>query len=134
MTMLVMANGCFDPLHYGHMLHLRAARAMGDRLVVALSSDAAVRAQKGAKRLFLAQEERARTLMGLHYVDRVVIVEGLLDGLARVRPDILVKGADYSGGIEVPHAEYCAQHGIRVAFTETPKWSVLTIADEIRSR
>lgn len=131
---VVLANGCWDPLHYGHLLHLQAARALGDELVVSLSSDAAVRKQKGEKRLFLSERERADTLLMLRCVSQVVIVDDLLEALARVRPDILVKGTDYRAGLEGPHAQYCRQHGIAVVFTDTPKWSVLTIADELRRR
>lgn len=131
----VLANGCFDPIHYGHMLHLAAARALGTELIVSLSSDRAVVAQKGHGRLFLPAARRAEALMMLRSVTRVEVVDSLDEALARFLPDVLAKGEDYAeSGLEPRHAEFCRKHGIRVAFTRTPKWSALSIADEIRRR
>lgn len=129
---VVLANGCFDPLHYGHLLHLEAARAMGDELVVALTSDETVRREKGARRPVFHQDQRAAMLKALRCVDRVVIVDALMDGLLSVRPQVLVKGSDYSGGPEGRHMDHCRKHGIEVRITDTPKWSATEVGNELR--
>jgi non-canonical purine NTP pyrophosphatase (RdgB/HAM1 family) len=94
---LVFTNGCFDLLHAGHVHGLQAARAMGDRLVVGLNSDASVRRLKGPGRPIVPLEDRSRTLAALRVVDAVVVFdeetpERLIGALS---PDVLVKGADY---------------------------------------
>jgi rfaE bifunctional protein nucleotidyltransferase chain/domain len=121
---VVLANGCFDPLHYGHVQHLRAARRMGTRLVVALTSDEAVAHEKGPSRPYAPWEERAEVLRELRCVSEVVRSESGIDAIMKVRPDVFVKGIDYSlGGLDDPIVRFCLSHNIRIAFTETPKQS-----------
>jgi D-beta-D-heptose 7-phosphate kinase/D-beta-D-heptose 1-phosphate adenosyltransferase len=90
-------NGCFDLLHPGHVRLLTEARGACDRLVVGLNSDASVRRLKGEGRPVQGQEARAEVLAGLEAVDVVVIFDEdtPLELLKRVRPKVLVKGADY---------------------------------------
>src|SRR5438034_1216004 len=97
---VVFTNGVFDLLHVGHVALLEAARAEGDALLVAVNSDASVRrlGKGGATRPLVPEAERARLVAALACVDRVVVFEadtplGLIE---RLRPDVLVKGADYA--------------------------------------
>ena len=95
---LVFANGCFDLLHLGHVRYLQAAAQLGDVLLVALNSDRSVRSLKGSNRPIIGQQERAELLAALGCVDHVLLFdeETPLDLLRRIRPDVLVKGGDYS--------------------------------------
>jgi rfaE bifunctional protein nucleotidyltransferase chain/domain len=97
---VVFTNGCFDILHRGHVAYLHAARALGDRLVVGVNSDASVRRLKGAGRPILNQEDRAFILAGLASVDAVTLFDEDTPAelIAALVPDILVKGGDYSPG------------------------------------
>lgn len=94
---LVFTNGCFDLLHPGHVRYLKQARALGDTLVVALNSDASVRALKGANRPILNQHERAEVIAALGSVDYVVVFEDETPQslIAALIPDVLVKGGDW---------------------------------------
>jgi D-beta-D-heptose 7-phosphate kinase/D-beta-D-heptose 1-phosphate adenosyltransferase len=94
---VVFTNGCFDLLHPGHVSLLDQARAAGDRLVVGLNADASVTRLKGAGRPVQGEEARARVLASLTAVDLVVIFaeDTPLALLEALRPDVLVKGADY---------------------------------------
>ncbi len=95
---LVLTNGCFDILHAGHVRYLTAARALGRALVVGLNSDQSVRQLKGETRPIVPQGERAEVLLGLKAVDAVVIFEELTADrlITTLRPDIYVKGGDYT--------------------------------------
>jgi rfaE bifunctional protein nucleotidyltransferase chain/domain len=95
---VVLTNGCFDLLHPGHVALLERARAEGDLLVVAINSDASVRALKGPARPLLPEDERAEALRALEAVDRVVVYDEPtpLELIEQVRPDVLVKGADWA--------------------------------------
>jgi D-beta-D-heptose 7-phosphate kinase/D-beta-D-heptose 1-phosphate adenosyltransferase len=95
---VVFTNGCFDLLHSGHVRYLREARSLGDLLMVALNSDASVRGLKGEGRPILNQNERAEILAALEVVDYVTIFdEGTpLELIARLLPDVLVKGGDWA--------------------------------------
>jgi rfaE bifunctional protein nucleotidyltransferase chain/domain len=95
---VVFTNGCFDLLHSGHIRVLQRARAEGDLLVVGLNSDDSVRRLKGSKRPILPQDERAAILSALECVDRVLLFEEdtPLELIRRVRPDVLVKGGDWT--------------------------------------
>ncbi|WP_280418015.1 D-glycero-beta-D-manno-heptose 1-phosphate adenylyltransferase [Nocardia carnea] len=117
---LVATGGCFDLLHPGHVSLLRQARAMGDALIVCLNSDASVRRLKGPSRPIVAARDRARLLLELSSVDAVAIFDetapsALLD---RLRPDIWVKGGDYSEA-ELPEAEVVRRHGGEIALIPT---------------
>ncbi len=117
---VVWTNGCFDLLHAGHVRSLRAARALGDVLVVGLNSDASVRRIKGPTRPVLPEEDRAEVLAALECVDYVVVFEETTPeaALARLKPDIHCKGEDYAPphGKPIPEAGLVESYGGRVAF------------------
>jgi D-beta-D-heptose 7-phosphate kinase/D-beta-D-heptose 1-phosphate adenosyltransferase len=112
---IVMTNGCFDLLHPGHVASLAAARQQGDCLVVGLNSDRSVEALKGPGRPIIGVEGRAEMLAALACVDWVVVFDDLsVAGLVeRVRPDVLVKAAEYRVEQIVGH-ELLQRHGGRV--------------------
>ena len=94
---IVMTNGCFDIIHPGHIAYLREARALGDRLIVAVNSDDSVRRLKGPERPVNSLQDRMDVLAGIDGVDWVVpFTEDTPQRLiGRILPDILVKGGDY---------------------------------------
>lgn len=94
---VVFTNGCFDLLHIGHITLLEQARRYGDRLIVAVNSDASVRALKGPRRPIVGERERVGVLAALGSIDAVVIFEEAtpLETILAVKPDVLVKGGDY---------------------------------------
>ncbi|MFH1688465.1 MAG: D-glycero-beta-D-manno-heptose 1-phosphate adenylyltransferase [bacterium] len=112
---LVFTNGVFDILHRGHVDYLTRARALGDVLIVGLNSDASVRCLKGPSRPWQPQSDRAFILLGLKAVDFVVIFgeETPARLIRQVRPDVLVKGADYRLD-EIVGADYVLGLGGRV--------------------
>jgi len=95
---LVFTNGVFDILHVGHVRYLEQARSLGDALVVAINSDASVRALKGAGRPLINQGERAEILAALRAVNYVSVFDDVSPRslIADLLPDVLVKGGDYS--------------------------------------
>jgi len=119
---IVLANGCFDTLHVGHVRYLSGAKEEGDVLVVAVNSDASVRQLKGPGRPILDQQGRAQLVASLRSVDYVLLfsepnVEALLREL---HPDVHAKGTDYTAG-SVPERAVSRQLGIRVAIVGDPK-------------
>jgi D-beta-D-heptose 7-phosphate kinase/D-beta-D-heptose 1-phosphate adenosyltransferase len=94
---VVFTNGCFDLLHIGHITVLEQARRFGDRLIVAINSDASVSALKGPTRPIVGECERARVLAALASVDAVVVFDEPtpLELIVAVRPNVIVKGGDY---------------------------------------
>src|ERR1043165_8494270 len=94
---LVFTNGVFDLIHVGHIRYLTEARALGDRLVVAINSDRSVRQLKGESRPIFNERERAEILAALRYVDYVTIFDDVSPRtlIAKLLPDVLVKGGDY---------------------------------------
>ena len=109
---VVATGGCFDLLHAGHVATLEAARSLGDCLVVCLNSDDSVRRLKGDGRPLSPAPDRARVLAALGAVDAVAVFEEDTPEavLARLRPDIWVKGGDYAGA-DLPEASLLAQWG-----------------------
>ena len=95
---IVFTNGCFDLLHYGHIKYLEAAKRKGDILIVAINSDASVRKVKGDKRPITKEWERLRIVAALESVDYVVLFkeDTPFKAISLLKPDILVKGADWN--------------------------------------
>src|SRR6266851_2915618 len=119
---IVLANGCFDTLHVGHVRYLEGARREGDVLVVGVNADGSVGPLKGPGRPVLAEDARALLVAALRCVDYVVLfseanVEALLEEL---RPDVHAKGTDYTAET-VPERAIAARLGIRVAIVGDPK-------------
>jgi rfaE bifunctional protein nucleotidyltransferase chain/domain len=136
---VVWTNGCFDLLHAGHVHNLEAARALGDVLVVGLNDDGSVRALKGAGRPIVPAAERAVLLAALECVDYVITFPELTPeaALARLRPDIHCKGADYAPphGKPIPEAAVVASYGGRIEFLPlVPGLSTTDLVRRIREQ
>jgi rfaE bifunctional protein nucleotidyltransferase chain/domain len=113
---IVFTNGCFDLLHYGHARYLEEAKAEGDILVVAVNSDASVRRIKGRDRPVVNERDRAGVIAALESVDFVVIFseDTPLDTIKAIKPDILIKGADWSKR-NIVGADFISEYGGRVS-------------------
>jgi rfaE bifunctional protein nucleotidyltransferase chain/domain len=118
----VLANGCFDLLHVGHVRYLEDARALGDALLVGVNSDASVARLKGAGRPIMTAAERAEIVGALESVDAVVIFDDdTADALvATLRPDVHAKGTDYTAET-VPERAAVLAAGGKVAIAGDPK-------------
>ena len=119
---IVLANGCFDTLHVGHIRYLEGARREGDILVVAVNSDSSLRQLKGTGRPILNEQARAQLVAAIRAVDFVLVfsepnVEELLEEFL---PGVHAKGTDYSAET-VPERVVADRLGIRVAIVGDPK-------------
>ena len=119
---IVLANGCFDVLHVGHVRYLRGARDLGDLLVVGINSDAQVARLKGEGRPILAAGERAELVASLEAVDLVTIFDEptVTELLLAIKPDIHAKGTDYT--VEtVPERDVVRSYGGNIRIVGDPK-------------
>jgi D-glycero-beta-D-manno-heptose 1-phosphate adenylyltransferase len=119
---VTLANGAFDLLHVGHVRYLRAAKALGGKLVVAINSDKSVRALKGKGRPVVPENERAEIVAALADVDAVVVFPELdVRAIIReIRPDVQAKGTDYTAD-SVPERDTLMECGGRVKIVGDPK-------------
>ena len=119
---VVLANGCFDLLHVGHIRYLRAAKALGNRLVVAVNSDASARRLKGEGRPLMPEQERAEIIAALQDVDAVVVFSepDVRELIREIRPQVQAKGTDYTAQ-NVPEREVVLECGGRVEIVGDPK-------------
>ena len=134
---VVFTNGVFDLLHVGHVALLEAARAEGGALVVGVNSDASVRGlEKGADRPIVPERERARLLAALACVDCVVLFdeETPLVLIERLRPDVLVKGADYARAAIVGADQVQAWGGRVVRVPLVPGASTTALLARLRGK
>ena len=131
---VVFTNGCFDLLHPGHIRCLQQARELGDVLVVGINSDSSVRQLKGEGRPLLRELERAEILAAIESVDAVVIFDELTprEVIARLLPDVLVKGGDWAGDQIVGREEVEAAGGRVVSAAVVPGYSTTEIVRKIR--
>ena len=131
---VVFTNGCFDLLHPGHVALLEQARAEGDLLVVGLNSDASVRGLKGQGRPVLPEAERAEAPLALEAVDRVVVYGEPTprELITALRPDVLVKGADWAEDEIVGKAEVEEGGGRVVRVRLVPGRSTSSLLERLR--
>lgn len=132
---MVFTNGVFDLLHPGHVDVLRGARERGDALVVGLNSDASVRRLKGPERPVRTEADRAYVLASLEAVDAVTVFDEdtPLELVKVLRPDVIVKGGDYSPDTVVGAAEVRSWGGECVIIPLTPGHSTTAIIQKLRS-
>lgn len=119
---IVLANGCFDVLHAGHVRYLEAAAAIGNFLVVGVNSDAQVATLKGEGRPLLPEDERAEIVASLAAVDLVTVFDEqtVEELLLAIKPDVHAKGTDYTEET-VPERDVVRSFGGRVAIVGDPK-------------
>ena len=132
---IIFTNGCFDILHLGHARYLEDARALGDILVVGVNSDASVKKIKGDSRPIVGQKERVSLIAALESVDYAVLFNE--DTPAKViktlRPDVLVKGADWNKA-GIVGACFVSSYGGRVAVIKLVKGlSTTNLINKIRT-
>lgn len=132
---VVFTNGVFDLLHPGHIRYLRAARAQGDALIVAVNSDRSVRANKGPSRPIVPEQERAEMLAALDMVDAVVIFDDETPAaiIETLRPDVLVKGADWAADAIVGRETVEAGGGMVIRIPIEQGWSTSAIIARIKT-
>lgn len=131
---IAFTNGCFDILHFGHVAYLEKARKKDRVLVVGLNSDASVRRIKGPQRPINPQRHRARVLAGLQSVDYVCLFSAAtpISLIKAVRPDVLIKGADWKGKGIVGEGVVKAAGGRIEYITFEKGCSTTSIIDRIR--
>ena len=131
---VVFTNGCFDLLHPGHLRTLQEARELGDVLIVGVNSDASVRQLKGEGRPLIPEDERAEMLAALEPVDAVFIFDDLTPQrvIARLLPDVLVKGGDWAGDQIVGRQEVEAAGGRVASIPVVPGYSTTELLRKIR--
>ena len=115
---IVLAGGCFDPFHYGHLKHLEAAKSYGDWLIVALTDDAHI--NKPGHPIF-NQKQREAMLRALRCVDDVAVVSDCEDAIKIIKPDVYVKGSEYRGKLK--EQKLVESYGGVVVFTDGPVFS-----------
>jgi rfaE bifunctional protein nucleotidyltransferase chain/domain len=125
---VVLASGCFDPLHLGHVQHLEAARKLGNVLIVGVASDRIVRTYKqkpgGPRRPLMPEAVRAGIVAGLRCVDAVAVNDAACELIEAVKPHVYVKGSEYRGNLTPDleaEAELLAQLGGRMVFLSGPQ-------------
>ena len=130
---IAFTNGCFDILHVGHTRYLRDARKTGDVLILALNSDASVRAIKGEKRPLVPEAERADLVASLEAVDYVTIFDELtpLELIECLQPDVIVKGGDWAEENVVGRESVRKWGGKVVIIPETEGASTTNIVEKI---
>lgn len=138
---VVFTNGCFDIIHLGHVDYLEKARMLGDKLVIGLNSDDSVSRFKGPERPLQDQTSRARILASMQFVDLVVFFneDTPLNLISELKPNILVKGSDYSAEANDHSAEYIVgsdvvkkNGGVVKTIDFVPGYSTTRIVEKIK--
>jgi D-beta-D-heptose 7-phosphate kinase/D-beta-D-heptose 1-phosphate adenosyltransferase len=132
---VVFTNGVFDLVHPGHVRYLRAARAEGDALVVAVNSDRSVRANKGPSRPVIPERERAEIVAALDFVDAAFVFDQDTPGcvIEAIQPDVLVKGADWAADRIVGRETVEARGGRVVRAELAPGYSTTEVIARMKA-
>ena len=118
---VILVNGCWDPFHYGHLLHLQEAKKMGTFLIVSVTRNEHV--NKGPKRPVFDELERMAVITALRCVNGAILSIDALDALKKVKPNVFVKGDEYEGRIGAEVLDYCKENGIRIEYTREKRYS-----------
>lgn len=131
---VVFTNGCFDLLHLGHVDYLEKARAMGDKLVLGLNTDASVSRFKGANRPIQDQHSRAHVMASLQFIDLVILFneDTPKNLISELLPDILVKGSDYLAEDIVGADVVKGKGGVVKTIEFVPGYSTTSIVEKIK--
>ena len=131
---VVFTNGCFDLLHLGHVDYLEKARALGDKLVLGLNSDASISRFKGEGRPIQDQHSRAHVMASLQFIDLVVLFneDTPLALISELQPDVLVKGSDYLAENIVGADVVKKSGGVVRTIDFVPGYSTTTIVEKIK--
>jgi D-glycero-beta-D-manno-heptose 1-phosphate adenylyltransferase len=133
---IVFTNGCFDLMHIGHTRYLQGARDLGDLLVVGVNTDASVRSlNKGPERPFVPESQRAEVVAALACVDYVVLFDEPDPGrlIAELKPDVLVKGGDWSPDRIIGRESVEARGGVVKTVALVPGVSTSALAKKIKT-
>lgn len=114
----VLSIGCYDLLHYGHMVHLRTAKQLGDHLTVALTEDDVVTKEKGPGHPLFEAIQRYSMLAGMRCVDQIIMHRDFYSTVRNVKPNIVVKGHDWHGKME-QQERFLTEMGIQLVFLDT---------------
>jgi D-beta-D-heptose 7-phosphate kinase / D-beta-D-heptose 1-phosphate adenosyltransferase len=118
----VLADGCFDPLHEGHIAYLFAARKLGSELIVNVASDEEIWRKRPSYGPFLPEKSRIEVIKALKPVDDVLVLE-TLQAIKKIRPDIFAKGKDYEGRLPSGEESLCRSLGIKICYLDTVRSS-----------
>lgn len=132
----MLANGCFDLIHVGHIRYLKESKKRGDILVVALNSDSSVRKLKGKGRPVLSENQRGEIISSLSFVDYITFFseQKVERVLMTLKPNVHAKGSDYSVDT-VPERDTVKEYGGEIAITGGPKIkSTSEVIEEIAAR
>lgn len=127
---LVLANGCFDIFHYGHLKHLEAARKLGDKLWVSVTMNEFV--NKGEGRPYFDESQRLEVIKSLRCVSFAFLTKSSIEALRFARPKVFVKGNGYERCMLSEDSEYCKKNDIEIAFTNEPTYSSTKILRGLR--
>lgn len=124
---IVLATGCFDVLHYGHIFLLQTARLLGDKLIVGINSDSSIKRLKGDSRPLFNEDIRRQQLMALRCVDNVItFTEDDPSSLLEVmKPDVFVKGKEYKYK-KIPEKQVCKDNNIELVFIDDTRFDFST--------
>jgi rfaE bifunctional protein nucleotidyltransferase chain/domain len=133
---VVFTNGCFDIIHMGHTTYLKAARNLGDFLIIGLNSDKSAKQLKGPERPINPEKKRGEALLALDYVDAVVIFseETPLKLISKLRPHVLVKGGDYNKNEIAGKEEVEANGGQVIVLPFLAGYSTTKILEKMRKK
>ncbi|MBF0225407.1 MAG: bifunctional D-glycero-beta-D-manno-heptose-7-phosphate kinase/D-glycero-beta-D-manno-heptose 1-phosphate adenylyltransferase HldE [Desulfobacterales bacterium] len=133
---IVFTNGCFDILHVGHIKLLNSAAEEGDKLIIGLNSDSSIKRLKGSQRPIIPEEERAALLGSIRSVDLVIIFseDTPLNLIEKIKPDVLVKGGDYTVETVVGHERVQDYGGKLILVPIVDGVSTTKVIESVKSR
>ena len=130
---IILADGCFDPFHEGHIQYLRASKELGSKLIVNMATDREIWIKRPSIGPLLKEYARKQLLESLEFVDSVLVID-TLDALKTINPNIYAKGLDWKGKLPNEELETCSVLGIDIIFLDTVTNSSSSILKDFINR